>query len=62
MNLDQCLVVAVSDEELKVQAYSPLLKKEIIVSTTKEYYELINESEEQIFVKVDLSENKIVED
>ncbi|MDJ1089820.1 MULTISPECIES: hypothetical protein [Staphylococcaceae] len=62
MNLDQCLVVAVSDEELKVQVYSPLLKKEIIVSTTKEYYELINESEEQIFVTVDLSENKIVED
>lgn len=61
MNLDQCLVVAVSDEELKVQVYSPLLKKEIIVST-KEYYELINESEEQIFVTVDLSENKIVED
>jgi len=62
MNLDQCLVVAVSDEELKVQVYSPLLKKEIIVSTTKEYYELINESEEQIFVTVDLSENKIVEE
>ena len=62
MNLDQCLVVAVSDEELKVQVYSPLLKKEIIVSTTKEYYELINESEEQIFVTVDLSENKTVED
>ncbi|PKD97965.1 MULTISPECIES: hypothetical protein [Staphylococcaceae] len=62
MNLDQCLVVAVSDEELKVRVYSPLLKKEIIVSTTKEYYELINESEEQIFVTVDLSENKIVED
>lgn len=62
MTLDQCVVVAVSDDEFKVQVYSPLLKKEIIVSTTKEYYELINESEEQIFVTVDLSENKIVED
>ncbi|TDM15178.1 hypothetical protein [Macrococcoides canis] len=62
MNLDQCLVVDVSDEELKVQVYSPLLKKEIIVSATKEYYALINETEEQIFVTVDLSENKIVED
>lgn len=62
MNLDQCVVVAVSDKDFKVRVYSPLLKKEIIVSVTKDYYALINEAEEQIFVTVDLSENKIVED
>lgn len=62
MTLDQCVVVAVIDDEFKVQVYSPILKEEIIVSTSEEYYSLINEAEEQIFVTVDLTTNKIKEE
>lgn len=62
MTLDQCVVVAVSDDEFKVQVYSPILKEEIIVSTSEEYYSIINETEEQIFVTVDLTTNKIKEE
>lgn len=61
MNVDQCPVLEiVSSNEIKV--FSPLLNENLNVTVSDEWIDVISESDEQVFLTIDLDEKTIVEE
>lgn len=61
MNVDQCPVLEiVSSNEIKV--FSPLLDENFNIAVSQEWIDVISESDEQVFLTIDLDEKTIVEE
>lgn len=60
--LDQCLVVDVTENQNELLVFSPLLDEEIIVKADEATMDIINESNEQIFLTVDVENKHVVEE
>ncbi|WJP96741.1 hypothetical protein [Macrococcus bovicus] len=60
--LDQCLVIDVTEDKNELLVFSPLLDEEIKVQADDVVMNIVEESDEQIFLTVDIETKKVVEE
>lgn len=60
--LDQCLVIDVTEDKNELLVFSPLLDEEIKVRADDVVMNIVEESDEQIFLTVDIETKKVVEE
>lgn len=60
--LDQCLVIDTTEKQNELLVFSPILDKEIVVTADEVTMAIVNESDEQIFLAVDVENKHVVEE
>jgi hypothetical protein len=60
--LDQCLVIDTTEKQNELLVFSPILDKEIVVTADEVTMDIVNESDEQIFLTVDVENKHVVEE